>query len=614
MARSRLALLGVLVAAALGAFLLSRDTRPPGVRDADPLRLAYVATAHQLGVVGYRDPLGVIAFDGTRVALAEGRSLYETLIGGGARLLVVQAESQIRHVAAAAGAGGWIIEDTGTSERWWLVSSSAAKRPLFGAREDIVTPSGSAPAGVRVNALRQVVASADGRWLAATAAGSSGTDLWKIALDGSSGERVHGNAPIASPGWTPAGEIGCVLRVDGRPRLSLPCGNSPLVLRPDVDVIGPLAFAPTAPLVFFASPNDAGFVDLWRADLETRTAERVSAFARDTYAPSVSADGRLLFKTQSYRTSVVELDLDSGRMQQLSTLQAETPSYHPDGRRIAVTYGTWRRVIDDAKYPDIAQQIGIIPSMPIDAPVAEPVEIIADSDSEDQAMDWSPNAKWIVLHSHREQSDDIWLRPADRSVPDRRVSFLGRGAEVGWPRWSRDGRWVLYDGASPSSGNSVLFVIGIDQESGAITAEPREVAVTGFDGEITHGEWLPDSQTIVAIAKERPGQHAIVLVSAAGGAARVIHRFAIEHDFSGLGVAPDGTRVAFVAPASDGRYQIFSMPVAGGPSQQLTFDPTHKTQPAWSPDGRRLAYTVWSYEAMLWTGENEERNTGRHVR
>jgi Tol biopolymer transport system component len=171
---------------------------------------------------------------------------------------------------------------------------------------------------------------------------------------------------------------------------------------------------------------------------------------------------------------------------------------------------------------------------------------------------------------------------------------------VGWPRWSPDGRWVLYDGASPTTGKSALFVIGIDQNNGTVLDKGREVVLTGFDGDITHGEWLPDSATVVAIAKEGPGRHAIVVAPAAGGAARVVHRFASEHDFPGLAVAPDGTRVAFIAPAPDGFFQVFQLPMSGGQHLQLSVDPTHKTQPAWSPDGARIAFTIWSYDVQFW--------------
>jgi Tol biopolymer transport system component len=31
----------------------------------------------------------------------------------------------------------------------------------------------------------------------------------------------------------------------------------------------------------------------------------------------------------------------------------------------------------------------------------------------------------------------------------------------------------------------------------------------------------------------------------------------------------------------------------------VTADPSNKTQPAWSPDGRNIALTVWNYDAQF---------------
>jgi Tol biopolymer transport system component len=431
--------------------------------------------------------------------------------------------------------------------------------------------------------------------MAATVASKDGLQLWRVTTDGTRAEQVaHGDRP-SSPAWMPNHEVACIVMAAGRPRIAAPCGASPIVPTPDVDAVGPIAVTPDGGLIYFASPNERGFVDLWRMDRATGQATRLTTLARDTYAPSIARNGRVLARTQSYRTFVAEWK--DGQTRQLTTFQAETPWWHPTKPWLSVTYGTWRRVIDDAKYPDIAQEVGVVDA---DAGLLDaPTQVIADSDSEDQGMAWSPNGRWIALHSHREQSDDVWLRPADGGAPDRRITMLGRGAEVGWPRWSPDGRTLLLDGAN-RAGRSVAYTIGVNQETGEVTSPIQEISTPGLAGDVMHAEWMPDGARVAFVARDGPGRHVLAIVPGAGGPPVIVHRFDTEHDFPGLTVSPDGRQLGFVAPAPDGYYQVFRIPIGGGPPEQITRDPSHKTQPAWSPDGARLAFTVWSYTSTFW--------------
>jgi Tol biopolymer transport system component len=149
----------------------------------------------------------------------------------------------------------------------------------------------------------------------------------------------------------------------------------------------------------------------------------------------------------------------------------------------------------------------------------------------------------------------------------------------------------------------VLFIVGVDSATGAVTREARRVPIEGIRGDVDQVEWSPGSDSIVFLAAEGHDQHALYVVARDGGRARLIHQFSSDQQFSGLGVSPDFRWVAFVAPASDGHFQVFRVPVSGGTPTQVTFDPTDKTQPAVSRDGTRIAFTVFTYRMQFWVLE-----------
>ena len=85
-----------IVVSALIAILWARPTAPAA---ADPIQLSYITTAHQLGVVGYRDPAGAISPDGKRFAYSEGRFIRIVPIAGGAPVTLPPADQQVRYLA-----------------------------------------------------------------------------------------------------------------------------------------------------------------------------------------------------------------------------------------------------------------------------------------------------------------------------------------------------------------------------------------------------------------------------------------------------------------------------------------------------------------------------------
>jgi len=565
-------------------------------------RLRYLTTASQPGPVAQRDPLGVPSPDGRWLATHSGPNLHvEPLSGGGPKRRLGSGQLRRLYLAWRSDSRTLVVREANRERTWFdwreYDTVTGVRTQLWEGRTEFAAAGGITAARGDLLELRFAP---DG-----TAAGlvrrDGGRQVWIFDETGAVLETVGEPGALSNIAWHPDGSIACVDAAGERHLMSLDCGRASG--RPDLgEVRGPIAFdGPSA--AFVGRPNDRGTLDLWHLDLATGAAERLTDFSRDTYAPYALDDGRVLFKLQQYSATIARVDANGGTPVPVTTFQSETPSWDWAGERIAFTFGSWRRVIDDAEYPDIAQHVGTVS---VANGVADTPEVVVRrSYSEDQGMHWSPNGRWIVLHSHANGTDDLWIQPSDGSATARPITT--GGDETGWPRFSPDGRWIVYstDYRGPDGDRlGLLQLIGFDQDRGEVTQPRREIELIGFDGQVTFAEFGPDSRAIYFEAMHGVGERAIWRVDRDGGRPELIHRFASTQWFSAISLSPDAANVVYIAPAPDGRLQLFRVPVAGGEPTQITFDPSDKTHPSWSPGGDQIAFTVFRYLAHFWLLES----------
>jgi Tol biopolymer transport system component len=199
---------------------------------------------------------------------------------------------------------------------------------------------------------------------------------------------------------------------------------------------------------------------------------------------------------------------------------------------------------------------------------------------------WSPDGARIAFESTVEGKRAIWVMQADGQGLRRLTELTGAAVETA-PAWSPRGDRIAY--ASDRDGNSEIYVVGADGSgSRRLTDNPATDGVPS---------WSPDG-TRIAFVSDRDGEPGIWAMAADGSApARLVPGAADPG--SKPAWTPDGRAVAFASDRDGGNLEIFVAPLPGplGPSADTAGAPTKiiagpglDGEPAWSPDGAKLAF------------------------
>ena len=208
---------------------------------------------------------------------------------------------------------------------------------------------------------------------------------------------------------------------------------------------------------------------------------------------------------------------------------------------------------------------------------------ITYSEMSETSPRWSPDGKKLAFLSNRGDNQQIYILSLSGGEG---VVVTKAKADVSSIAWSPDGQAIAFLSPDPKSeaeekrekDKEDARVVDKDKKHARLRvlelAKQEARALTEPNWEIKDLVWLPDGQSIVVSATNRPASdhntERIYLVNVKDGKRNEL--LAPRGPFNAIRVSPDGAVVSFVGCREDGPqpHDLFLLPVRGGAARNLT--------------------------------------------
>ncbi|HET7273658.1 MAG TPA: S41 family peptidase [Longimicrobiaceae bacterium] len=397
-------------------------------------------------------------------------------------------------------------------------------------------------------------------------------------------QRVDARPSFAQPAISPdkaeiafvhGGDIWAVPGTGGTARLLI--ANAANESRP--------LYAPDGGRLAFMSDR-AGSDDLYVLDLASGGARRITWGDSDEHLDAWSADGEWLYFTDGSKdigtTDILRVRSRGGTPMAIAAdrfASEFTAAPAPDGTSIALAghgrmaFPQWWR--NGSSHID-ESEIWLIDDFADGTPR---YRRLSESASKNLWPMWTPRG--IAHMSDRSGAENLWLQPVDGVAAQLTHFDDGR---LLWPSASADGTAIVFERDFGiwwlDLPDGEARRVSIDLRGAAQSPPVEHVRITSDFGELALS---PDGKKIAFVAG---GDVFAASAEDGGRAARVTTTVAPESEVTW---APDSRRIVYVS-RRDGHPQLYLYDFGIQREERLTDSPASDVTPAFSPDGRLLAF------------------------
>jgi Tol biopolymer transport system component len=238
----------------------------------------------------------------------------------------------------------------------------------------------------------------------------------------------------------------------------------------------------------------------------------------------------------------------------------------------------------------------------------------------------SPDGRSVVFVRYDGRALELMLL----DLTTREIHALTTGGAVNVePRWSPDGNRIAFV-STVGTGHFLVHVAEVHGgrlERIAPLMPDRRSNVSryyysAFDHTINPA-WTADGQSLVFITNREiaHGTGDIVRMAIAGSDTPQLVHHEETSWHARPDVSPDGTRIVYSSYLGRQWQQLWLLPVGGGYPFPLTYGDYDNTNPAWSPDGRKIAFisnragntALWLVDAMSGEERSIDAGTRRYL-